>query len=206
MIRTDEIVRIGNDDVPEQPAAAIRWHEEAAEILNERADEHRWEAARLIVSELDGGKTQRQVAGEIGKSNTHVNFMAQVWRGYQGNQERSFNECYRQVKSRPRPPEIEPAPEPAEAPDSEHGESVTDEGVQSGEGQRPVKHRERIDVVKVVNQAITKTEEAAEKAALINNSHLANRNREAAVWSRRLSEALTELQRLNTSLQEASST
>ena len=43
------------------------------------ADELRWEAAELIASELAEGKTQRQLANEIDKSQRHVGYMNRVW-------------------------------------------------------------------------------------------------------------------------------
>jgi hypothetical protein len=81
----------------------IAWLEREADRLGQQADDYRWRAARLIAEELDDGKTQRVLAKEIGKSQTHVSLMAQVWRDYQGNQKRSFNSIYQQAK-RARPP------------------------------------------------------------------------------------------------------
>lgn len=84
----------------------IIWCEgQASQVIVDAArdsDQLRWTAARLIAEELTTGKTQRQVAEEIGKSVTHVNFMNQVWRVYLGKQERSFHSCYQEVKRRPR--------------------------------------------------------------------------------------------------------
>lgn len=71
-----------------------------ADKLQAEADELRWEAARLIAEELDGGKSQRQLAREIGKSQPHVKYMAAVHKikvdnpGYQG----SFNDAYQKAK------------------------------------------------------------------------------------------------------------
>jgi hypothetical protein len=74
-------------------------HEAEADRLTAEASEHRWEAARLIVEELVTGKTQRQLAQEIGKSHVHVGAMARVWRTHGGNhdyqQAASFNQLYR---------------------------------------------------------------------------------------------------------------
>ena len=63
------------------------------------ADELRWEAAELIASELAEGKTQRQLAGEIGKGHTHVCFMARTWNlfGYQVTKP-SFAEAYAEAR------------------------------------------------------------------------------------------------------------
>ncbi|MEU6641258.1 hypothetical protein ABZ863_01770 [Saccharomonospora sp. NPDC046836] len=69
----------------------------------------------------------------------------------------------------------------------------------------PRQRRERVDVVKVMNQVLVHAEDAAERAAQIRKTHLSNRSEEAAVWGRRLAQALDSLQGLNTSLQEASS-
>jgi hypothetical protein len=40
----------------------------------------RWEAARLMVVELDGGKSQRQLAEEIGRDQSLISRCAKVWR------------------------------------------------------------------------------------------------------------------------------
>ena len=53
-------------------------------LCETEADEHeqagrlRWEAAQLIAAELEAGKSTRDLAGEIGKSQTHVTRMARV--------------------------------------------------------------------------------------------------------------------------------
>ena len=126
--------------VPDQPAAAIRWHEQAADLLTERADVHRWEAARLIASELESGKTQRALAAEIGKSPIHVSYMARVWRDHgvhHGVQERSFDSFYQEVKAKPPAPEL-PAPEPEpDEQDTVEGELVDEpDEVLSGQPER----------------------------------------------------------------------
>lgn len=102
---TTELVPIA-DAAPEQPVAAIRWHEEAADLLHERGDYHRWEAARLIAEELEGGrKTQPQLATEVGKSQQHVSQMRAVWDVYgdrfnnpdSKNDLQSFNFLYKRA-------------------------------------------------------------------------------------------------------------
>ena len=81
-------------------------------------DNNRWEQARRIAAELEGGKTQRALAAEIEKSAMHVNYMQRVWRDHgvnHGVQDgSSFDTYYQRVKAkRPAPPA--PAP-PAPAP------------------------------------------------------------------------------------------
>lgn len=68
----------------------------------------------------------------------------------------------------------------------------------------PAPRRERTDVVVEINKALNAAEEAAHHAERITAAHLTNRHEEATVWTRRLSVALETLERLNTSLQEAS--
>lgn len=62
----------------------------------------------------------------------------------------------------------------------------------------------RTNVVVQINKVLNAAEEAAGHASAITKAHLANRQEEATVWTRRLSAAIEELDRLNTSLQEAS--
>lgn len=79
----------------------IVWHEAEAERLDQEADGHRWEAASLIAQELANGKSQRELAAEIGKSQTHVSLMAKVWHewgDYQGNQRPRFSRAYLDAK------------------------------------------------------------------------------------------------------------
>lgn len=47
--------------------------------LERQADDAQWEAARLIAEELAEGKSQRQLAREIGKSQAHVFRMNRCW-------------------------------------------------------------------------------------------------------------------------------
>lgn len=126
----DELIPAGPVDssrVPDQPAEAIRWHERAAELLTEKANGHRWEAARLIASELDNGKTQRALAEEIGKSKSHVVYMAMTWNefGHHGDQERSFDSYYQEVKSKP--PELTPADVPLKSDSTDKTEPDSDD-------------------------------------------------------------------------------
>ena len=60
--------------VPERVDQIIQ-HEAAADQKASEAEEHRWEAARLISEELADGKSQVRLADEIGKSETHVRYM-----------------------------------------------------------------------------------------------------------------------------------
>lgn len=107
----------GTAPVPPSPRIAeIIDHERQADQLAAAADAHRWEAARLIAAELAGGKTQRQLAAQIGKSQAHVSFMARAWRDYHGNQDRpAFAEVYQALKAAPAPSAIGAPPESPEA-------------------------------------------------------------------------------------------
>lgn len=98
----------GTVPVPPSPRIAeIIDHERQADQLAAAADAHRWEAARLIATELASGKTQRQLAAQIGKSQAHVSFMARAWRDYHGNQDRpAFTEVYQALKAAPAPSAI----------------------------------------------------------------------------------------------------
>lgn len=91
-------------------------HEQLADELQSKSDEHRWEAARLISEELADGKTQRELGREIGKSQTHVSFAAKTWDAfgadYQGNHAPSWNEAYHSPEVRAPQREEPPAPEP----------------------------------------------------------------------------------------------
>jgi transposase len=67
------------------------------------ASELRWTAAKLITEELATGKTQREVAEEIGKGHQHVGRMTQVYKIFGGalrRQERSFDSYYKEVQDR----------------------------------------------------------------------------------------------------------
>ncbi len=75
--------------------------EKQAEQHEAIADDFRWKAAELIAAELAAGKTQRQLAAEIGKDHRHIGRMNRVWQrfGDLGPQERpAFNEAYQQAK------------------------------------------------------------------------------------------------------------
>jgi hypothetical protein len=75
--------------------------ERQADDHEARADEFRWRAAELIAAELAAGKTQRQLAAEIGKARAHVRHMDRLWErfGHLGAQDRPpFAEAYRQAK------------------------------------------------------------------------------------------------------------
>lgn len=62
--------------------ARIRSLEREAEQQEERADACHWLAAELVVEELDAGTSQRQLAGDIGKSVTWVQQAARAWRSH----------------------------------------------------------------------------------------------------------------------------
>lgn len=54
----------------------------------------------------------------------------------------------------------------------------------------------RTDVVRVMNAALGRAQDAAEQADQIKREHLVNRNDEAAVWSRDLAKSMQSIQRL----------
>lgn len=127
-----ELTRV--QQIIEDEAAADQLDKAIAEQTAER-DMRRWRAAENIAAELADGKTQRQLAEEIGKDHRHVGRMAQVWRefGDHGPQERSFDSYYQEVKrGKPKPdPQAsaseentpEPAlPKPAEKKDPPTGD------------------------------------------------------------------------------------
>lgn len=102
---------------PEFPdrVTEIKWLETQVERLDQRIkldsearDEYRWREARLIVAELEAGKSQRALAAEIGKGQTHVSLMARVHRDYHGNRPegQSFDSLYQAAKA-PAKPKIE---------------------------------------------------------------------------------------------------
>jgi hypothetical protein len=86
--------------VPDSPGddrvAEIISHERQADDLSAQSDGHRWEAARLISEELPDGKSQRQLAAEIGKHHSHVQRMAKcwTWRLKSPGETRTFNQVY----------------------------------------------------------------------------------------------------------------
>lgn len=85
--------------------------------LEREADDAQWEAARLISEELDSGKSQRQLAREIGKSQTHVRYMVKCWslrENYSFHS--SFSELYNSPEIRAASEKPEPAPEPEHLP------------------------------------------------------------------------------------------
>lgn len=79
------------------------------EKLRKEEDYFRWRAAELITAQLDAGKSQRALAQEIGRSQSLVSFMAQVWRRFSGDylgdgsgNRPLFQDAYRHVqKGRP---------------------------------------------------------------------------------------------------------
>lgn len=82
----------------------IIWCEGQAAELARDSEELRWTAARLIAQELDAGRTQRDVAADIGKSQRHVGYMFQVHKiagEKHTSQERSFDAIYQEIMGRP---------------------------------------------------------------------------------------------------------
>jgi hypothetical protein len=93
--------------------------------LERQSEESQWEAARLIAEELAEGKSQRQLANEIGyRSHVTVGYKAQTWRtfGHLGDQERpSFNEAFHSPEVRGGQPKPAPLPGPKGEPKGEPG-------------------------------------------------------------------------------------
>jgi hypothetical protein len=104
---------------------AIIYNERAADELQAKADEHHWEAARLIAEELDTGTRQRELARQIGKSRIHIQRMIKCWNVREGGSlgSRSFNQVYHSPEVRgpaPQEPsrELEPYREDPEIVDA----------------------------------------------------------------------------------------
>jgi hypothetical protein len=69
----------------------------------------RWEAARKITAELDDGKSQRELAAEIGRSQTYVSRYARIWRGRESLDSRgpgAFGEAFAALSAKPAPAAI----------------------------------------------------------------------------------------------------
>lgn len=101
--------------VPVRVREIIRLESEADKLASDY-DANRWKAAELISQELAGGKSQRQLGGEIGKSHSHVGRMARSWNLKVPG--RSFNEIYNSPEVRGVPaaqprPAVPPGPSPA---------------------------------------------------------------------------------------------
>jgi hypothetical protein len=87
--------------------------------LEKNAEVNQWEAARLISEELADGKSQRQLAQEIGKSQTHVRYMAKTFEIFGENHgvHGSFDLAYHSPEVRGAPqPEPTAQPEPTTRP------------------------------------------------------------------------------------------
>lgn len=94
--------------------------------LEREADDAQWEAARLITEELAAGKSQRQLAREIGKSLSHVHYMAKCWKlsvHYSEHSYASFSEFYNSplIRTAEGKAESEPAKEADPLPGLEAG-------------------------------------------------------------------------------------
>lgn len=79
-----------------------------------RHEENQWLAAELISAELEDGKTQVQLAKEIGKSRAHVQRMAKCWKLHPRVQGRpAFNEVYHspEVRGTPKPKQPQDVPD-----------------------------------------------------------------------------------------------
>lgn len=100
-------------------------HESAAAKLEiKAADDHKWEAARLIAEELASGTTQRALAKAIGKKRPHIQRMLYCWerRGSLRIQQ-SFNAFYNSEIVRGPKKIPKPKPEPGK-PDFLNGKVV----------------------------------------------------------------------------------
>jgi hypothetical protein len=100
-----QLLKLPFAEEPGSRVQAIKRHEAAAEKLQGQADTHRWMAAKLIAEELADGKSQRDLAAEIGKSKVHVQRMKKLWEvfGPLGDQERPpFNTAYHSAEVRGR--------------------------------------------------------------------------------------------------------
>lgn len=73
----------------------IKAEAEAGRLQGE-SDQWRWLAAELIAGEIYDGKSQRQLAREIGKSHQHVSRMVQCWhlKVTKPSEALGFNEVY----------------------------------------------------------------------------------------------------------------
>lgn len=91
-------------------------HERAADEAEATADEHRWEAARLISEELAAGTSQRDLATAIGQSQSQVFRKNAVWERFARESDRpAFSKAMNSAAPRgePKPrPDNKPVPEP----------------------------------------------------------------------------------------------
>jgi hypothetical protein len=99
----------------------IKKLEAEADKLSAEYESNRWEAARLISEELASGMSQRELARQIGKSDTHVIRMRKCWEAKCNPRvadNRTFNEVYHstEVRGEPKP---KPEPEPEKRPEPE---------------------------------------------------------------------------------------
>jgi hypothetical protein len=92
--------------------AEIIRHEKEADKIQLKADDHRWEAARLISEELESGKTQKALAKEISKTQGHVSKCAALWKKFSDENDRpTWAKAYNSVSSRPSKTSSEPKAE-----------------------------------------------------------------------------------------------
>jgi hypothetical protein len=83
-------------------AQIIQTESDADKLLAE-SDALRWHAAELIAAELADGKSQRQLAREIGKSQAHVSKCAKLWTLYGGDSlenRPAWHDVYRSVSGK----------------------------------------------------------------------------------------------------------
>lgn len=83
--------------------------EAEADRLQNETDAWHWLAAELIAAELDEGKSQRQLAREIGKSHQHVSRMVRCWHLKVTNptQALDFNQVYNSPEVRGEPKDLQ---------------------------------------------------------------------------------------------------
>lgn len=182
----------------------------------------RTERRELVVNLRAEGLSTRAIASATGTSKSQVAEDARVqnWTPEVDEPESAPVTGLDGKTYAPKSPPITPeeiadlVPPPQNPVRSARPDMVSDDELAELNGATPVpsapgpvqpERRERTDVVKTINQALVRAEEAAERADHIRKEHLSHRSEEAAVWHRRLSAALDQLQRLNTSLQEATS-
>ncbi len=112
--------------------------EAEADDLENRADDARWEAARLIYEEVAAGKSIGRLSKQVEKSHTHVSRMRRVWENWLQQQiqfpevERPLiTDAYEEAKNKA---QVEHVPHgQAETQVSDPGEDVIDGEVIEGE-------------------------------------------------------------------------
>lgn len=124
--------------------------EAAADVKDVEASELRWLAAELIVAELESGKSQRQLAREIGKTQQHVSRVKISWdvvRHLKVSDRPPFNTVYNSSEvrtpkaskaarsdSEPSKPAVQPSTQGMrELPSGSHTDGFNDDAIVDGE-------------------------------------------------------------------------